>query len=162
MLKKKITLTVCIILTLCVLVCIVYKPICYRLYRGDRIKGKINLTIDDKPCFIEENNIELHSSGNVKIDGATADISIHGGEYGKYSFEILDTPIGEPVLISCFQFNWWNVQTFELTINVDTEQGEVAYTGNCTTIAESGKKLSYPINGSQPMTDENIKISFGY
>lgn len=162
MVKKKITLTVCIVLTLCVLVCIVYKPIFYRLYRGDRIKGSVELTIDDKPCLLEENYFLFHEDGNVKTDGTAADISIHGGEYGKYTFEILDTPIGEPILISCFQFNWWNVQTFELSINIDTEQGELAYNGNCTTIAESGKRSSYPINGSQALDDENIKISFGY
>ena len=160
MAKKKIILTICIIMAVCFSLCILYKPIYYRLYLGDRIKGNIEIKIDDRTYFLEENN--FHSSGKSKMfDDGTAGISIRAGEYGIYSLEILGTPIEKPISIRCYQYNWWNVMDFELDIKIDTAQNEVIYNGNYMTIADNGKKIYNPINYSQSLTDEHIQVVFG-
>ncbi|MCH5350050.1 MAG: hypothetical protein J1E40_12055 [Oscillospiraceae bacterium] len=162
MAKKKIILTICLIMTLCFSLCILYKPIYYRLYLGDRIKGNIEIEIDNKAYSIEENKIDFHSSGKSKMfDDGTAGISIRAGEYGIYSLEILGTPIEKPISIRCYQYNWWNVMDFELTIKIDTAQNEINYNGNYMTIADNGKKIYNPINYTQSLTDEYIQLSFG-
>ena len=162
MTKKKSLLVVCFNLILCILICVICKPNYYRLYLGDRIKGNIELIIDEKPYLIEENKIKFLDFGNGMIyDDGKADISIRAGEYGKYRFEILDTPIGKPISISCFQHNWWNVLDFDLTIKIDTVQEEITYNGNCITIADNGKKIYDPISNTQSLTDEYIQISLG-
>ena len=162
MAKKKIILTICLIMILCLSLCILYKPIYYRLYLADRIKGNIEVEFDDKTYFLEETKIEVHNSGKLEMfDNGTAGISFRASEYGIYSLEILDTPIGKPISIRCFQHNWWNVMDFELTIKIDTAQNEITYNGNCMDIAENGKKIYSPISYTQSLTDEYIQISLG-
>lgn len=162
MAKKRNLLILCIIMAFCISVCILYKPIYYRLYFGDRIKGNVKVEIDDKPYFLEENKIKFHDSGKIEVcDDGTADISFHAGGYGGYLFEILDTPTGSPIAINCFQHNWWSVQNFELTIKIDTSQNMITYSGNCTTVSDDGQKIYDPIDITQSLTDKHLQISLG-
>lgn len=167
MTKKKFLLIILFIITFCISVCILYKPIYYRLYLGNRIKGNVEVKIDDKTYFLEKNKIKFHDSiyddGTAKIyDNGTANISFHAGEYGDYSFELLDTPIGRPIEITCFQHNWWSVQNFELKIEIDTSQNMITYSGNYTTISDNGKKRYETIDKIQSLTDEYVQIILGH
>lgn len=160
--KKKAVLIISLIIAFCISVCLLYKPIYYRLYLGDRIKGNIEVVIDDNVYSLEEDNIKLNDSGKIKInDDGTADISIHAGKYGSYRFDISDIPIERPVSINCFQHNWWNVQTFELRIKIDTSQNLVIYEGSYTTISNDGKTRYDTIDKIQSLTDEYTEILLG-
>lgn len=167
MTKKIKLLIISLIMIFCISVCILYKPIYYRLYLGNRIKGNVEVKIDDKTYFLEKNKINFQDSiyhdGTSKIyDDGTAKISFNAIDYGNYSFEILDTPIGSPVKITCFQHNWWSVQNFELKIEIDTSQNMITYSGNYTTILDNGKKRYKTIDKIQPVTDEYVGITLGY
>lgn len=163
MAKKRKLLIISIIMIFCISVCILYKPIYYRLYLGDRIKGNVEVKIDDKTYFFEKNKIKFHDSGKTKLYGeGSADISFHAGGYGDYSFEILDTPIGSPIKITCFQHNWWSVQNFKLTIEIDTSQNMITYSGNYTTVLDNGKKRYKTIDKVQSLTDEYVQIILGH
>lgn len=162
MAKKKILLMICFIMTFCISLCILYKPIYYRLYLGDRIKGNIEVEIDNKTYFLEENNIKFHNSGKAKMyDDGTAGVSFRAGEYGSYSLEILDIPIESHITINCFQHNWWSVQNFELKIKIDTSLNMITYSGNCTVVSNNGKKIHDPIDKTQSLTDEYVQIRLG-
>lgn len=159
--KEKIRTAVIIVLT-AIAGLVLCSPIFYRLYRGDRIKGTVEVVIDGETYSLRESDIELSDAGKVKINAdGTADISIHAGEYGKYGFDISDTPAGRSVSVSCFQFNWWNVTTFELKIEMNTSQGTVAYSGGYSYIEENGNKEYDTIQAVQWLSEETLQVSFG-
>lgn len=134
----------------------------YRLYTGNRITGTVHVEVDDIAYRLDEKDISLSDTGDVTInDDGSADISIHAGEYGKYRFEISDTPAGNVISVNCFQFNWWNVQTYDLTIAIDTSSGTVTYSGEYTTIAENGRKEYETIASAQGLAHDTLQVWIG-
>lgn len=159
--KEKIRTAVIIVLT-AIAGLVLCSPIFYRLYKGDRIRGTVEVVIDDETYSLRESDIELSDAGKVKINAdGTADISIHAGEYGKYGFDISDTTAGRLVSVSCFQFNWWNVTTFELKIEMNTAQGTVAYSGEYSYIEENGNKEYERIAAVQSLAEDKLEVRIG-
>lgn len=120
--------------------CFLYKPIYYRLYLGDRIQGEIQVTIDGKAAFFDEENTDAHLyyKGDFSAADHTARISLKAGEYGSYSFDIYVVGLNQPIQISVMQYNWWNVHTFCLDVAVDTHTNTALFTYTSTDIGEDG------------------------
>lgn len=145
-------------------ICFLYKPIYYRLYFGDRIKGTVSVSVDGKAYQLQPKEIQGSDELNLTDNGNIAKLSIHGGEYGGYPICVyIDTADMDALgfEINCFQHNWWNVTEFKLNIEIDTKQNIISYSGDYTTIADSGKKCYDKIEMQQSIDEEYLGISFG-
>lgn len=151
-----------IFITLFILLCIIYKPLYYRVYTGDRIKGNILVIIDHQIYRLEKDNISLSDSGRITVnDNGTADITFSAGRYGNYKVGIYVLPAGNPITVNCFQHDWWNVQNFEITIEIDTSENIVVYDGSYRIISEDGDEIYSDINKTQSLTDSDLKVFSG-
>ena len=148
--------------------CILYRPLYYRLYLGDRIKGTISVKVDDKKYPIDYanfgDNIEHDTSGRYHLDNDTIQINFHDNKYGSHTITLY-VPIGtendlQPIKVDCFQHNWWSVQRFDLLIQVDNKNQTISYLGECTTIGEHGEKLHDSIEMIQSQ-NEYLHIGLG-
>ncbi|MBE6857162.1 MAG: hypothetical protein E7500_07025 [Ruminococcus sp.] len=165
--KKELKVTLVTLLSVVLLIsviCFLYKPIYYRLYFGDRIKGTISFIVDGEAYHLQPKEIQGANELELTDNGNIAELSIHGGEYGGYPiFVYVDTADLEALKlrINCFQHNWWNVTEFKLNIAIDTKQNSISYSGDYTTIADNGKKCYDKIEKQQSLDEENLGISFG-
>ncbi len=144
--------------------CYFCKPIYYRIYFGDRIKGTISVYVDEKAYLLQPKEIQGTDELELADNGKIAELSIHGGEYGGYPIYLyLDTADMDALelMINCYQHNWWNVTEFDITIEIDTKQNIISFNVNCTTIADNGEKLYDKIDKQQSLDEENLGISFG-
>lgn len=136
--KRRIIVIVASIFALVVILVIFYKPIYYRFYWGDRIQGTVRLVIDNEQAALQEHSILIIGEDKMEYnDDGTAFIAFRGGEYGDYGFYVENSLIGQHVLINCFQHNWWSVQTFDLTISVNTSARTLSFGGYYTTISDN-------------------------
>lgn len=156
--KKKMTAVIAVP-ALCIAFCFICKPIYYRLYPGDRIKGDIQVIVDGETYALNENSFSACRRVKPEDDGS-AKIRIKAGEYGAYEFVMHADAIGLPVTIRCYQHNWWNVWDFDLQINVDTQQNRAIISGSVTDLDDKGKKSNDSIYQAYDLTEE-IKVSFG-
>lgn len=163
--KFKITFVILLSVVLIVsAICFLYKPIYYRLYFGDRIKGTISVIVDGEAYQLQPKEIQGVDELEIDDNGNITEFSIYGGEYGGYPiFVYLDTADIDALElgINCFQHNWWNVTEFKLNIAIDTKQNSISYSGDYTTIADSGKKNYDKIEKKQSLDEEYLEISFG-
>lgn len=164
--KKELKVTLVTLLSVVLIIsviCFLYKPIYYRLYFGDRIKGTISVIVDGEAYELQPK--EIQGSDELDIsDNGVAELSIHGGEYGGYPIYVyLDTADIETqsIRINCFQHNWWNVTEFKFNIEINTNQNIITFKGDYSTIADSGKKCNDKIEKQQSLDDEYLEISFG-
>ncbi len=156
-------LIVILVLLLCFII-LFCKPIFYRLYFGDRIKGTVSVSVDGKAYQLQPKEIQGSDELKLTDNGNIAELSIHGGENGGYPICVyLDTADMDALgfEINCFQHNWWNVTEFKLNIEIDTKQNSISYSGDYTTIADSGKKCYNKIEMQQSIDEEYLGISFG-
>ena len=141
----------------------------FRLYPFNRIKGNITVIKDGEICHLEEDNIrfpregdreynENKKEGRVKIKKDTAEVAFRGGKYGAYCFYIDGFTDGNPVLVRCFQANWWDVQRFDITLNIDTASGNIVSEVDADDVA-SGDKNHHSF--TQNYKNEDIRIGFG-
>ena len=98
---------------------LLYRPFYRRVYTGDRIKGKVSITVDGEAYFSDMSDISGCDKWNVS--GGDISLAIKGGEYGKYSCQVIVPKIDKAVSICIYQFNWWNVTEFDLDIAVDAK-----------------------------------------
>lgn len=141
----------CAALIACVALCLSWRPLRYRLYPGDRIKGTLTVSVDGQPCALAEEACRLPENGRFKTDAdGKAQISVHGGDYGEYPVSVL-LPDGTELRFICFQHNWWNVLTFDL--QADVRNGAVRWTGTVFTIADNGQKTTERIKEDQPLQE---------
>lgn len=106
----------------------------YRLhYHKDRISISLFATIDGEPVaaddikvFVCETDLEngdiLYENQNVlklRDNGKSAGFSIKADSYGDYHFLVA---IGDyEFVLEAYQWNWWDVQSSDLYIDIDTE-----------------------------------------
>lgn len=157
--NKKGIAAVAAILAICMAFCLIYKPVYYRLYPGDRIRGDIQVIVDGQTYALTESSFSDSGKVTSKDDGS-ANVRIKAGEYGAYEFVMDADAVGQPVTIRCYQYNWWNVMDFDLQLHVDTQQNIATVSGSVITIADNGSKINDTIYCEYDLTD-NIKVSFG-
>lgn len=83
--RKLFPLIIVAIVTVLMSFCFLYKPIYYRIYPFDRIKGNIRIIIDKQSLSPE--SISFHNKSrchdiSVKTKDNESYVSIKGGEYG--------------------------------------------------------------------------------
>lgn len=146
-------------------VALLYIParlIYFRLYTGDRIEGEISLTIDGQEYSLKDSDLTFEFE-HEKTSGKYEDgqVSLKAGDYGQYLIIINCPQDIPPITIGVMQANWWNKESFELTIEVDRERGSVTYSGKQKYITELGFSQSGLISKSQPLTDGELFVGFG-
>lgn len=149
--KKKITrknlISVSILLpcllTLIILTSPLIKQLYYRyLYIGNRINVTLDLNIDDIEYDISDISIKcLHDDVEQQITLDDDSFSVKADDYGKYTFKIDSNDT--TVYISFFQTNWWNIQSFTLSADIDTETQSLFYYITGTYLKENLSKGSY-------------------
>ncbi|MDE6110433.1 MAG: hypothetical protein K2F65_00820, partial [Eubacterium sp.] len=133
-----------IFLILCVLICAfgLFDDMHYRFYKGDRITINITATIDGE--FIESDNIKSYvtSDGNsektvlIKDNDDSVMLSVKAGEYGEY---LVNTEIcNYHFVFRAMQWNWWDVQNINLSVDIDTEKKEYTTFEEYSHISEEG------------------------
>lgn len=148
-----------IVLVLCTAFWYFCKPVYYRLYPFDRIRGNIQVVVDGQVCTLSEESFT--DCRKVKLhDDGSASIGIQAGKYGGYEFLLHPDAMEQSISFRCFQHNWWNVMDFTVVINVDTQTAYVQYSGFVTTVGDDGRKLHDEIHSEQELTEE-MKLSFG-
>ncbi len=137
--KRIIVIVIFLLIIAAAALCYLYKPLYYRMYLGDRIKGELHVTIDSEPAMLSDYSVSSDSDGfSTKADGDATKISIKGGSYGGYSFAVNIPGVDIPLEITVFQHNWWNVAIFEMNIAVSTENNTASCSYKYTWIEEDG------------------------
>lgn len=157
--RKLFLLIIAGIVTALMSFCFLYKPIYYRIYPFDRIKGYIRIIIDKQTLSPE--SISFHNKSRCDdISFKTKDnesyVSIKGGEYGEYSFTIDIPEINKPVEVCVFQANWWNTTDFALSVIIDTVNNQVWYEYY---FSNNGYKFGASGNGMNNLDDEKLSVS---
>ncbi len=159
---KRTIIILSIIVLLCIPIFMLYKPNYYRFfYSDDRIKGNIKVITDNQVFHIGSENIILHYPGKAIDSNDAVEISFPAGEYGEYSFEVTNISLDAPIRITCYQPNWWNVQSFELTLSIDTLTKTISYNGHYSTLSDNGEKIQNTISTTQNYDTENCCLFFG-
>ena len=167
--KKKKLLVIGSLVLLAAVFCIICKPIFYRFYPFDRIKGTVSLNVDGEKIVLTQDDIVLYDKKYDKYeDGSAKDISdgrvkiyMDGTGYGGHCFQIDTDKLEEPIKVCCYQHNWWNVMDFDIDISVNG--GYLSCSGKYSFIVDNGSK-HYDEIGDPPSTAPTKKeryISFG-
>lgn len=162
--KKKVTIAAAFFLAAAaVLLCIFGRVLYYRNYPHDRIKGDITVTLNGQAVTLDENDFYFCGKGGFSAyeNGGSARVSIKGGEYGLYSFDIHIPGFAKTVTADIMMYNWWNVTDFKLDIAVDESRKTAEYKYFYTYIAEDGKKLSESGSDTQNIDSDELKVRLG-
>lgn len=129
-----------LLIVLTVPICFLCKPLYYRLYFGDRIKGNIRVIADGNNIFLDKSSFT--GCDNVREGTDSTYVSRKAGEYGGYNigFEISAGENIYPVTLSFYQYNWWNVTEFDLTAEIDTENKTAVFECSYFSVEEDGSK----------------------
>ena len=156
------------ILLICALFAIlraVFPAVFYRVYPFARITGTVTVTVDGKPYSLHPHSISAledshrdtpHSS--IKPDGS-ARVRIHAGRYGMYGFCLTIDDVAQPIRITAYQFDWWNVTRFDLTVSVDTVSNSVTFYTETQEIDDDGAPCIYERTDTVPLSDPDIGFS---
>ena len=166
--KKILKIIAEVLAAVIVLIALTHNPVYYRLYLGKRVKGTVQVIVDGEVYDIDESNFNVtHTadkrSGKIHVNSKdVAKIKFRANKYGKYAFDIVDTPVNKPISISFYQANWWNVQRFNITISIDTSSKTIDYNARVSGIKENGiGKSTDKINRTDDYTQEVCRIGFG-
>lgn len=160
--SQKIIISIVAVFLICtVSICFFCKPIYYRLYLGNRIKGDINIIIDGKP-YQYYYMTEFSSIDKAKeTTKGTAHIEMKGGEYGSNTFTIRPHNLDKSITVDCFQTNWWYVTNFNLNIDINTHKETISFKGDYTATDSDGRKIGGKIDKTQELDAPIIEIMFG-
>lgn len=160
---KKTTVIIVILVTVVISAafCFFCKPVYYRIYPFDRIKGNIHIRINKQPLSPE--NISFYNKNrcddiSVKTKDNKSYVSVKGGKYGGYSFAIDIPEINKPVEVCVFQANWWNTTDFSLNIDIDNINNEVGYYWY---FKNNDNKSITTGECRNNLDDEKLSVSFG-
>ncbi len=159
--KKLFPLIIAVIVIALMAFCFFCKPIYYRIYPFDRIKGDIHISINGQPLSPE--SISFYNKSrcddiSVKTKDNKSYVSIRGGKYGGYSFAIDIPEMNKPIEVGIFQPNWWNAIDFFLSIDIDTVNNEILYDYDF----EQNDSKSITIGESRNnLDDEKLSVNFG-
>lgn len=131
-----------------------YKPLYYRLYPFDRIRGTVSVSVDGRKA-------EISPAEGVSTSDGTAHVSIKAGEYGGYSFNLYADGISRPVEVSVYHYNWWNVTRFQLECAADTQSETIDISCRYTMLSEEGTELPESFSKTVVYGNERIYIYIG-
>lgn len=160
--KRKLILLIIIVTVIALMVlCFFCKPVYYRIYPFDRIKGNITIIIDGQPLSSESSNFHNKSRCDdisVKIKDNKSSVSVRGGKYGGYSFTIDIPEINKPIEVQVFQPDWWTTIDFCLSVDIDTTNNEIIYSCNFEQNDDKSVIIGECRNN---LYDEKLSVSFG-
>lgn len=162
--KKKVTIAVAVVLAAAaVLLCVFGRVLYYRHYPHDRITGYITAVLNGQAVTLDGDDFSFSGKGGFSVcdNGGSAGVSIEGGEYGLYSFDICIPGFAKTVTADIMMYNWWNVTDFKLDIAVDEALKTAEYKYLYTYIAEDGKKLSESGSVVQNIETEELRVRPG-
>lgn len=161
--KKVLTAVGLFIAAAAVFLCIFGKLLYYRHYPHDRITGDMTVTLNGQAVTLDENDFSFVGKGGFSVyeNGGSSRVSIEGGEYGLYSFDIHIPGFAKTVTADIMMYNWWNFTDFKLDIAVDEAQKTAEYKYLYTYIDEDGKKLSESGSDTQNIDTDELKVRFG-
>ena len=144
---------------------LLFPQLYYRLYLGDRITGTVTVTVDGDPYPLEHDAItptdsDLFKQARVsyRSDGS-ARVRIHSGAYGMYGFCLTIDGVAQPIHITAYQFNWWNVTSFDLSVSIDTEANTVTFSTVTEQLHNNGTVYTYVRTETVPLADSEIVFS---
>lgn len=135
------------------------------LYFGDRIKVNTSVYIDGEKKEIDKNSIEIAGEGigkkTINVKDNNFDISFKGNKYSLYT---IDFKVGDySFRIGMVHFNWWDINKYNVTINVDSEKKTVSYHSKATYLdSKTAEEDSYVIEDSDKLDEINIISVTGY
>ena len=145
----KITAIIISAVLLFVLICFLFfKPLYYRIfYPWNRITGTIGITIDGEKYDLKDGDVSgSHENADVGIgfkkSGSGAKVSIRGGDYGPYTLMTNVEGLDKPLEVVIFQYNWWNVAEFDLSVAIDRAADNITFTSSAQVLNEDGKKVT--------------------
>lgn len=165
---KIIISAVCLFIVAALIICVACRPVYYRIYQGDRIKGTLSLTLNDEEIKAKSKNIKCYYNSlsfpedmlcNNTGDGTK--ISTRANKTGSYFFVVYADEIkAVPIEIEFVQNLRWNVTNFDLSLNIKQENGsyKVNYNLKYTDISSNCKKVSHNYSKICDSKDDN-KIS---
>ena len=145
--KKALTLLpVFLVLIAGVIFSFAEKPIYYRLwYFDNRLTVNCLIKVDGKIAPIDKESVTASEEITVdEINGKTL-LSMKGSAYGAH--EMKYTVSGIPVCIRLFQWNWWDVQNIDLTVEIDTVNKIIAYSAIHSHLSEDGTEITESYTG---------------
>ncbi|GFI55661.1 hypothetical protein IMSAG013_00711 [Clostridiales bacterium] len=150
------------VITVCLAFFILYKPSYYRLYADDRIKGEITVSIDGQSAQFDEERTRKYFNyeGDFFTEDYTATISLKAGDYGPYDFSVYVVGLDQPLQLSVWQLNWWNVKTFRLDVSMDIAKRIAHITCFTTNISEDEHVYEEERTWDLELTNEGMTIVF--
>ena len=147
--RKKVIISITgIFLIFCILFCVflyendLFSYMHYRHYKDDRITINLTATIDGE--LIKSDKIKSDVTSDsfsentvlIKDKDNCVELSVKAGEYGEYliSTEICDYHFD----FRAMQWNWWDVQNINLTVDIDTKKNEYTTYEEYSHISEEG------------------------
>lgn len=118
---KKLTVLCIIIIVAVLYVLAMYIPIFPRIYKGNRIEGSIQISVNQKPIDIRSCNFDFYDTGNVSFYENTAHIALKGGEYGGYTITVTGSDFDVPITINIHQYNWHQITRFDMKADIVNE-----------------------------------------
>ena len=128
------------------------RPMYWRLYFGDRIKGFVNILIDGDQYSSKE--LEYIGCKSKILKDGTTKISLKANSHGEHSFDIILKELEQPITICFFQANWWNICSFDLRISVDTKEQTVTLCTITTDLNNDGEETHVRIEETFSYKDE--------
>lgn len=118
-----------------------HNPVYYRLYPGNRIKADIKVLVDGEVYKIDESNIQFtgFEDHNGKVSAGFGDVTkvrYRANEYDRYTFDIVGTPINQPISIG-FCKNCWNICEADIVIDIDTAAETLTFRSDYTEIEDN-------------------------
>ncbi len=154
-----------VLLFLIVLLCLLSRPWYYRLgYFGPRISGTVTVEMDGEVYALRAEDFSIQDqplSGNRLTVGENADgsaaVSLRAGDHGRYAFTLKLDGLDRPLLINCYQYNWWNVTRFELLIRIDRASGMVYFESAAEDLGEDGHWRSEPNSKTADLSEAQLE-----
>ena len=134
------------ILLFVIVLAFIDKPMRYRLYPWDRITGRIYVEKNDQVYEIMPDNITAQfgtkaTKVHANTENGSTSISVHAGAYGEYCISIEIDGIPHPLEIVCYQYNWWDICDFELSIYIDSRAETITIDCLRTSLNNEGEKV---------------------
>ena len=154
-----------VILLLLGLLCLLSRPWYYRLgYFGRRVSGTVRVEMDGEPYDLRAGDFSIVKNGHSgermsvreKADGS-ARVAIKAGDYGLYGFYLKLDGLEQPIKVMSYQYNWWNVTRFDLTIRIDRAAGTISFESAADDLAENGRWRSEPWSATMDLFADKLE-----
>ncbi|MBR5344054.1 MAG: hypothetical protein IK149_09170 [Oscillospiraceae bacterium] len=140
------------------------RPWYYRLgYFGARISGTVRVEMDGEVYDLRAEDFSTVKTGRwegrlsvrEKADGS-ARVAIRAVDYGSYGFYLKLDGLEQPIWISSYQYNWWNVTRFELLIRVDSAAGTICFESAAEDLDEDGRWRQEPHSETLDLSSDEL------